>query len=541
VRDAYDVGSFDKLGDVRPLKGWEPSQRLRPSQMRRIAEQALSLLSGYYVHLPVKQRLYGADPIARLRVLRDRLEGLEPMDELEFHEELTAIFTSLRDSHTNYILPAPYRERIAFLPFLIERVTDGKTPRYLVTKIYPPIADSAFEGKGKKIAVTHWNGMPIDRAVELSAALNTGGNADARLARGLKRLTFRWLGIGLPPAEEWVTLTYRRGGSEYHARCPWLLIDRAEEPFEGLRALKRRREPVATARGLDAEGEWIRGIQRRLFAHSRDSKWKHNKPWSELLAWRRYDGYGYLRVFSFSLERVTIRQFEDAARRFLMKPCKGLIIDVRGNPGGDLRAVELLLRMLAGRPIESATLEFLNAPSAVAMARRFVTAFEGKANAHAWEAELRHAVAAGSTYVPSPGVPGPTWSGVSHEVPKVLLIDALSYSAADVFAAGFKDNKLGFVLGTAARTGGGGGNVWDYDVVRAYVGDSLTPRTAGAGFDIAVRRIVRSGRSAGVGLEDVGVEIDTETPFPVTVDDVLGDNEALLARAIDVLKRGRSE
>jgi hypothetical protein len=39
-----------------------------------------------------------------------------------------------------------------------------------------------------------------------------------------------------------------------------------------------------------------------------------------------------------------------------------------------------------------------------------------------------------------------------------LIVDALTYSAADIFAAGFQDNQLG--LGTSATTGAGDANVW---------------------------------------------------------------------------------
>jgi C-terminal processing protease CtpA/Prc len=42
----------------------------------------------------------------------------------------------------------------------------------------------------------------------------------------------------------------------------------------------------------------------------------------------------------------------------------------------------------------------------------------------------------------------------------VLVVDALTYSAADIFAAGFQDNELGPILGTSATTRAGGANVW---------------------------------------------------------------------------------
>ena len=47
--------------------------------------------------------------------------------------------------------------------------------------------------------------------------------------------------------------------------------------------------------------------------------------------------------------------------------------------------------------------------------------------------------------------------------PVVLITDALSYSATDIFAAGFQDNDVGKVLGTGGNTGAGGANFWSLD------------------------------------------------------------------------------
>jgi hypothetical protein len=47
--------------------------------------------------------------------------------------------------------------------------------------------------------------------------------------------------------------------------------------------------------------------------------------------------------------------------------------------------------------------------------------------------------------------------------PVVLITDALSYSATDIFAAGFQDNGVGVVLGTDGNTRAGGANYWSLD------------------------------------------------------------------------------
>jgi hypothetical protein len=111
----------------------------------------------------------------------------------------------------------------------------------------------------------------------------------------------------------------------------------------------------------------------------------------------------------------------------------------------------------------------------------------------------------------------------------VLITDALSYSAADIFAAQFNDHGLGQIIGTEPQTGGGGGNVWGYEMLRRY-DPLLAESVRGATFDIAVRRTRRVARGDGVILEDRGVL--TTPPVDLTARDVLGDNDDLITAAM---------
>ncbi|HSM59555.1 MAG TPA: amidohydrolase family protein, partial [Longimicrobiales bacterium] len=89
--------------------------------------QALLLPEENYVHLPFKRSMHGVDPVQRLRLLRHQLQTAKtdadaeflPAD-VEFHREITEIFNSLRDLHTTYRLPDPFRGVVAWLPFLVE-------------------------------------------------------------------------------------------------------------------------------------------------------------------------------------------------------------------------------------------------------------------------------------------------------------------------------------------------------------------------------------------------------------------------------------
>ena len=50
-------------------------------------------------------------------------------------------------------------------------------------------------GFGPGVEITHWNGMPIDRAVDVNADRFAGSNDAARHARGVESLTVRSLRI----------------------------------------------------------------------------------------------------------------------------------------------------------------------------------------------------------------------------------------------------------------------------------------------------------------------------------------------------------
>src|SRR5260370_5317440 len=80
-----------------------------------------------YVHLPQKRAMHGTDPVLRLRRLRFQLAEMKPHElpsDIQFHAQMQRIFTSARDIHTNYTLPAPFKNMTAYLPFLIEEYFD---------------------------------------------------------------------------------------------------------------------------------------------------------------------------------------------------------------------------------------------------------------------------------------------------------------------------------------------------------------------------------------------------------------------------------
>ncbi|MEV0445115.1 S41 family peptidase [Streptomyces spectabilis] len=489
----------------------------------RLVAAARVLLEELYVHLPLKRAMHATDPVQRLRLLERRLA---PLSELQFHAELTDVFRGLRDLHTGYQLPDPYRGHVATLGFLVERYADPDgTPHHIVSKIDPSLVHAGFDVGAELEA---WNGVPIERAIERNAAAQAGSNLDARLARGLESLTLRPLRTGPPPDEHRVLLAYSTaGGRRRETRVPWRV--RAVERHAG-----RAQDPVptlATSLGIDVGSEAARQVKRALFAPPRARR-SAARALRSVLHYRtvrvRGRSYGYLRIYSFNVSGA--RPFaEQVARIAARAPAGGLIVDIRGNPGGHVPAAESALQVLSPHPVTPVSFSLSTTRAALALAR-------ANPGFRVWTHSIRAAVETGEVYSQAFPLTDPeaVTSGLArHTGPKVLITDALSYSAADVFAAGFQDNGLGPVLGTARRTGAGGANVWTHELLRVWLPEILGELPRGAGFRVALRRATRARGNVDVPLEDLGVEADEL--HRLTERDVTGHNQDLLAAAAALL------
>ena len=174
---AESVGLDEFLAGVEPIAIADRYQ---------LVEQAMVLLEELYVHLPLKRAMHAIDPVQRVRLLKRRLESLS---EPQFHAELAAIFRSLRDLHTVYQLPVPYRGHVATLGFLVERCHDPDDGFALLGHQNRSRSRAwRLHGRRRAPLLERHSDRPGRRAQRRAGA---GSNADARLARGLEALTLR--------------------------------------------------------------------------------------------------------------------------------------------------------------------------------------------------------------------------------------------------------------------------------------------------------------------------------------------------------------
>lgn len=541
--DAADtsIGAIDAV----PLEDFlQTVEALTLDERRVVVDQALVLLDDAFVHLTLKQAMHAVAPVQALKLIRHRLPT---MDDRQFHTAMLSVFIGLRDLHTNYLLPDPYRGKLAFIPFLIEEFFEGDQRQFLVSKLYDTPPDASF---APGVVVTHWNGVPIERAVEVNGERNAGSNEFARYARGLEGMTIRPLTLSLPPDEAWVNVRYVAGDQEHETRFVWQVTP--PPPSAVGNALESEDAHVQSSIGIDLQTEIVRRTKKLLFAREameieravqayRGTKGESDHADSTTTsifpdAFRfqtvttSHGDFGYIRIFTFNVNNADAFVAEFVRIAGLL-PQNGLILDVRGNGGGLITAGEKLLQVLTPKTIQPERLHFINTPLTLTLCKTVPWLDR-------WVRSIERSIETGAIY--SQGFPledpsaynqvGQTYTG-----PVILIIDALCYSTTDIFAAGFQDHKIGPILGTSGNTGAGGANVWTHNLLHQLLGagSPIQSLPKNAAFRVAIRRTTRVGELVGMPLEDLGVEPDEV--HKTTKDDLLHHNKNLIERAAGIL------
>ncbi|MEM9642325.1 MAG: S41 family peptidase [Pseudomonadota bacterium] len=564
-----EFGSFGKTLPLSELakvpSAFEQSDRLA------LLDQAILCLGNFYVHQTLKWTKHAVDPVQALRRLR-RICG--EMGDLEFHIHVSRIFKSLRDIHTAYVLPQPYRRYVAILPFTVASYRpDPAGPRKVVVRDLLESLQHEYFQRGAEILT--WNGIPIERAIRNEGAEESGSNPHAQYALGERMMTIRWLGSTLPPLADQVTLGYRDaltpggqepdGGSAYHEiRLPWRLLDldgaganfvlplQAELLLTAAQSPKAAPPPASAARkanrnargkakgpkrapgtgqqlnSYDRRGTVENAALRALYGDKPDADAKFlakgaqadraSDPFETTLPavfeartrWalmgKKTVEFGYLRIHNFMADDEEF--FSEFARLLDLMPPDRLLIDLRGNAGGNLNCAERVMQLLTPHKIDPLPFQFLATPGTETLVHSRVDD-----DLKPWTELVSTAVANGYMFSRQANItPVDTANdtGQRYYGSIGLLVDAITYSTGDIFAALFADHHIGPIIGTSPNTGGGGANMWMHDLVEFYAPEEFGVKTLphGAGLHYAIRRCVRVGAEAGSPIEEAGVAVD---------------------------------
>jgi hypothetical protein len=551
VRGGRDVAAAQRgrlLTDV--VAPGSTAAGLDGGERQQVLDTLIAVLGGAYAHLPAKRAAYAIDPVQALVLLRRRAADLSDAD---FHLAVTGLVTGLRDAHTRYIGPSALRGQVAALPFLVEQYGPAEAPQFLVTKTAADLAeiDPAFQ---PGVVIDWWNGVPMARAVEVYADRETGGRRDSRRARALETLTFRALDYGPPPDEHRVDLGYRTArGARRELRLPWRVLQ-PEQAATALRPGSRAALKVA----IDPAAEAVRRAKKLLYAPDAwaaepvalrqlrapavagrgplAGQWL-DTPMQDVVSARALNRQvGYLRIWSFDVEDDDLLLAE-VTRLLALLPQTGLVIDLRGNPGGLVWAAERMLQLFTDATIAPTRFSLVASP----LTREMANSPFNRLELEGWASSLEDAVATGDLYAQPLPLTDPAWCndlGRRYPGPAVAVVDPNTYSSGDLFAAGWVDHEIGPLVTVGQATGGGGANVWTAaQLTDALAGTdhALAALPDGVGYTVAIRRAIRSSLSDGVPIEDLGV---SGIPYAMTRDDLLRGNRDLLAFSTGLLANG---
>ena len=214
--------------------------------------------------------------------------------------------------------------------------------------------------------------------------------------------------------------------------------------------------------------------------------------------------FGYIGIRAFAIQDPERGLFQyEFARLLSLMPGDGLIIDVRDNPGGSTRNAEESLQFLTAHRITPISFRFIASLMTKALAK------QGSVFAE-YASSIENALTTGGAFSAGRPITNPivaNSAGQYYFGPVVLITSATTYSAADIFAAGFQDNDIGPMIGVDETTGAGGANCWFYREEISPIVD-LAPLPAGINLQVAVRQCTRQGdTTVGVPIEEIGVRV----------------------------------
>lgn len=505
------------------------------AEKERLADQAAFLLRELYVHRDLKVEHFGAaiDPLPRLEALKK--EAAELSSEV-FHEKISQIFLDLRDLHTNYYAPAPLSCGTAFIPLRFQSVKVGNREAIVVAqklKTKSELTENIAIGD----ELLEVDGNRVESAVKGLSVFAAGANQDALRLRAIQMLSMRSARTQPLPKENIVTFSFQGPTGSYTKEIPWQAVLN-DDCLLGL----NRGPQIRTISQFNLAEDDYQKTFNRIFGNPSLPGRRMNRPLNPALS-EVFDAallttpagpLGYLRLKSFywssrGLDQTTVINGIRQVVEEDFSSAKGLVIDVRGNPGGLITLSEELVQLFSRKVVQPTLVRLL----ANSLNEQIFINANGHDNR--WSQAVQKAMAGASRYAGPLAITPQREANAIGQVwfkPTVVLTDASCYSACDIFTAGMKDNTAAKIIGVHQTTGGGGANVMEYNTFRSILSGSdknpfsLLPYQQN--MRVSWRQSVRVAAGLGKLIEDTGVESDAVVPL--AIEDINGESKALMKK-----------
>ena len=529
--------------------------RLSLNQKLDAIDIAITLLEGIHPHRQLHLSFLGADPVPHLERLRRKVQEDEkigkPMLDMEFHNRLRSIFYLLQDLHTEYRgAPQALDELRVLLPITIadyyEKSDSGST-KFVLTDVADGLVsyNSTFE---RGVRIVSWNSVQIELVIKEIGVQMGAANMGAVRRFGLQQLTTRD-GSGLPEASS-VRIGYIDAiGAQREIDLEWVYFARRTDQEAG-RTKKNHRTESPLCRNYD---EFVRSNSHKFFFAEQDSldqvivrertRMMKLGERMEIAVDPRFEEKFAAEVISTTsgnIGRIQIVDFEvpnpaayskEFSRLTAMLPPDGIVIDIRGNTGGDALASYGTLFPFTDKPISAFSTAIRITPTTLNMTLTKSTKVQFDNFLRVYGRSMVRAAMVGDSFSAPIDDISPDMlsflqqkaSGNRYRGPVVVLMDGISYSAAEVMVGAAQDNGIAWVVGIDEATGGGGSDTMSYSAFKKHYPDifskALPPDIS---MSVSFRRVYRGGASRGDITEYFGIEAD-ERYFP-TLQDRLGND-----------------
>ena len=314
-----------------------------------------------YVSRDSKILNYGSriDPLPKLSRI---LGNVTRMTEIRLHTELTSLFLSLRDWHTNYYLPKPHACYHALWPLEFSFIASEnfEASPNVVVKAFTSLKEAMrFSHDIRKLVeigdkLITYNGLTFKEFYNLNKAKTGGANLYGGMRSVVGFLSYRPGSMFMMPNEtEAVYVLEKRNGKQYTVKAPIV----ARENRECLRQYTHPNEsPNYKVFTSKKDEEWT---QKRLAMFEKNENayhpfledmkrsfdqnldFKFHKTKDDILSWSIYkkgeSNVGIIRLDSFVPSSNNVDLVLELFHGLLVRELRdteALIIDVRSNGGG---------------------------------------------------------------------------------------------------------------------------------------------------------------------------------------------------------------